>query len=165
MYSCWLGWGMSVSICPLYTVCPALNYLIPDNPGLSPRLCCAVLLNTNTHVTSLMTSLSPLPRLWLCTFTLSVAVCAVLLLPISILSNEVLLSFPQSYYMQWLNGSLVHGTSDCFYSPPHQTVDNCRFLSNNKMAFLSETRLVYMKITGKKCIISTQQACRSLWIE
>uniref|UniRef100_H3DC77 Limb development membrane protein 1-like n=1 Tax=Tetraodon nigroviridis TaxID=99883 RepID=H3DC77_TETNG len=47
--------------------------------------------------------------LWLCTFTLSVAVCAVLLLPISILSNEVLLSFPQSYYMQWLNGSLIHG--------------------------------------------------------
>uniref|UniRef100_A0A3B4UFU5 Limb development membrane protein 1-like n=1 Tax=Seriola dumerili TaxID=41447 RepID=A0A3B4UFU5_SERDU len=48
-------------------------------------------------------------RLWLCTFTLSVAVCAVLLLPISILSNEVLLTFPQSYYMQWLNGSLIHG--------------------------------------------------------
>ncbi|XP_044207633.1 limb region 1 homolog-like protein [Thunnus albacares] len=47
--------------------------------------------------------------LWLCTFTLSVAVCAVLLLPISILSNEVLLTFPQSYYMQWLNGSLIHG--------------------------------------------------------
>uniref|UniRef100_A0A667WIS8 Limb development membrane protein 1-like n=1 Tax=Myripristis murdjan TaxID=586833 RepID=A0A667WIS8_9TELE len=48
-------------------------------------------------------------KLWLCTFTLSVAVCAVLLLPISILSNEVLLTFPQSYYMQWLNGSLIHG--------------------------------------------------------
>ncbi|XP_048874065.1 limb region 1 homolog-like protein [Brienomyrus brachyistius] len=47
--------------------------------------------------------------LWLCTFTLSVAVGAVLLLPLSILSNEVLLSFPHSYYMQWLNGSLIHG--------------------------------------------------------
>lgn len=47
--------------------------------------------------------------LWLCTFTLSVAVCAVLLLPISIISNEVLLTFPHSYYMQWLNGSLIHG--------------------------------------------------------
>uniref|UniRef100_A0A672I378 Limb development membrane protein 1 like n=1 Tax=Salarias fasciatus TaxID=181472 RepID=A0A672I378_SALFA len=47
--------------------------------------------------------------LWLCTFTLSVAVCAVLLLPMSILSNEVLLTFPQSYYMQWLNGSLIRG--------------------------------------------------------
>uniref|UniRef100_A0A3B3DRK1 Limb development membrane protein 1-like n=1 Tax=Oryzias melastigma TaxID=30732 RepID=A0A3B3DRK1_ORYME len=48
-------------------------------------------------------------ELWLCTFTLSVAACAVLLLPISILSNEVLLTFPHSYYMQWLNGSLIHG--------------------------------------------------------
>uniref|UniRef100_A0A3P8ZR75 Limb development membrane protein 1 like n=1 Tax=Esox lucius TaxID=8010 RepID=A0A3P8ZR75_ESOLU len=47
--------------------------------------------------------------LWLCTFTLSVAVCAVLLLPLSILSNEVLLTFPHSYYMEWLNGSLIHG--------------------------------------------------------
>uniref|UniRef100_A0A8C6LFB6 Limb development membrane protein 1 like n=1 Tax=Nothobranchius furzeri TaxID=105023 RepID=A0A8C6LFB6_NOTFU len=48
-------------------------------------------------------------KLWLCTFTLSVSVSAVLLLPISILSNEVLLMFPHSYYMQWLNGSLIHG--------------------------------------------------------
>ncbi|KAJ8397058.1 hypothetical protein AAFF_G00011120 [Aldrovandia affinis] len=47
--------------------------------------------------------------LWLCTFTLSMSVGAVLLLPLSILSNEVLLSFPHSYYMQWLNGSLIHG--------------------------------------------------------
>ncbi|KAG9340249.1 hypothetical protein JZ751_021690, partial [Albula glossodonta] len=50
--------------------------------------------------------------LWLCTFTLSVSVGAVLLLPLSILSNEVLLSFPQSYYMQWLNGSLIHACCD-----------------------------------------------------
>uniref|UniRef100_A0A8C9TWP8 Limb development membrane protein 1 like n=1 Tax=Scleropages formosus TaxID=113540 RepID=A0A8C9TWP8_SCLFO len=48
-------------------------------------------------------------RLWLCTFSLSVSIGAILLLPLSILSNEVLLSFPDSYYMQWLNGSLVHG--------------------------------------------------------
>ncbi|XP_077160513.1 limb region 1 protein homolog isoform X2 [Paroedura picta] len=34
---------------------------------------------------------------------------AVLLLPFSIISNEILLSFPQSYYIQWLNGSLIHG--------------------------------------------------------
>ncbi|KAJ3587116.1 hypothetical protein NHX12_013506 [Muraenolepis orangiensis] len=47
--------------------------------------------------------------LWLCTFTLSVAVCAVLLLPISILSNQVLITFPQSYYVRWLNGSLIRG--------------------------------------------------------
>uniref|UniRef100_UPI00358FD0BF protein LMBR1L-like isoform X2 n=1 Tax=Myxine glutinosa TaxID=7769 RepID=UPI00358FD0BF len=47
--------------------------------------------------------------LWLCTFTLAVSLAAVLLLPFSIASNEVLLCFPCSYYMQWLNGSLVHG--------------------------------------------------------
>ncbi|XP_074931676.1 protein LMBR1L isoform X2 [Phalacrocorax aristotelis] len=47
--------------------------------------------------------------LGLCTFTLAVALGAVLLLPFSIISNEVLLSFPQNYYIQWLNGSLVHG--------------------------------------------------------
>ncbi|KAF1569390.1 Protein LMBR1L, partial [Eudyptes schlegeli] len=47
--------------------------------------------------------------LGLCTFTLAVALGAVLLLPFSIISNEVLLSFPQNYYVQWLNGSLIHG--------------------------------------------------------
>uniref|UniRef100_S4RXV9 Limb development membrane protein 1-like n=1 Tax=Petromyzon marinus TaxID=7757 RepID=S4RXV9_PETMA len=47
--------------------------------------------------------------LWLCTFTLAMSLGAVLLLPFSIVSNEILLSFPQSYYMQWLNGSLIHG--------------------------------------------------------
>ena len=51
----------------------------------------------------------PSCRLGLCTFTLAVALGAVLLLPFSIISNEVLLSFPQNYYIQWLNGSLVHG--------------------------------------------------------
>ncbi|XP_049738954.1 protein LMBR1L isoform X4 [Elephas maximus indicus] len=45
----------------------------------------------------------------LCTFTLAVALGAVLLLPFSILSNEVLLSLPRNYYIQWLNGSLIHG--------------------------------------------------------
>ncbi|XP_077026907.1 protein LMBR1L isoform X4 [Tamandua tetradactyla] len=45
----------------------------------------------------------------LCTFTLAVSLGAVLLLPFSILSNEVLLSLPRNYYIQWLNGSLIHG--------------------------------------------------------
>ncbi|XP_045435765.1 limb region 1 protein homolog isoform X7 [Pipistrellus kuhlii] len=48
--------------------------------------------------------------LFLCTFTLAVSAGAVLLLPFSIISNEILLSFPHSYYIQWLNGSLIHGT-------------------------------------------------------
>lgn len=52
-----------------------------------------------------------LPRLELCTFTLAVALGAVLLLPFSIIGNEVLLSLPRNYYIQWLNGSLIHGAS------------------------------------------------------
>nr|XP_020457910.1 limb region 1 protein homolog isoform X1 [Monopterus albus] len=47
--------------------------------------------------------------LYLCTFTLAVSGGAVFLLPFSIISNEILLSFPKNYYIQWLNGSLVHG--------------------------------------------------------
>ncbi|KAM7120248.1 limb region 1 protein homolog isoform 7-T8 [Molossus nigricans] len=47
--------------------------------------------------------------LFLCTFTLAVSAGAVLLLPFSIVSNEILLAFPHNYYMQWLNGSLIHG--------------------------------------------------------
>ncbi|XP_043537759.1 limb region 1 homolog-like protein [Chiloscyllium plagiosum] len=47
--------------------------------------------------------------LWMCTFTLAVSAGAVFLLPFSIISNEVLLSLPENYYMQWLNGSLIHG--------------------------------------------------------
>ena len=47
--------------------------------------------------------------LFLSTFTLAVSAGAVLLLPFSIISNEILLCFPQNYYIQWLNGSLIHG--------------------------------------------------------
>lgn len=47
--------------------------------------------------------------LWLCTFTLAVSAGAVLLLPFSIVSNEVLLLHPHSYYVKWLNSSLIHG--------------------------------------------------------
>ncbi|KAM9115662.1 protein LMBR1L isoform 2-T2 [Pangshura tecta] len=45
----------------------------------------------------------------MCTFTLAVSLGAVLLLPFSIVTNEVLLLFPHNYYIQWLNGSLIHG--------------------------------------------------------
>uniref|UniRef100_A0A8C6UUT5 Limb development membrane protein 1 n=1 Tax=Neogobius melanostomus TaxID=47308 RepID=A0A8C6UUT5_9GOBI len=47
--------------------------------------------------------------LYLCTFTLAVSGGAVFLLPFSIISNEILQSFPKNYYIQWLNGSLIHG--------------------------------------------------------
>lgn len=47
--------------------------------------------------------------LWLCTFSLSVSLGAVLLLPISIMSNEVLTMYRDSLYVQWLNLSLIQG--------------------------------------------------------
>ncbi|XP_057187275.1 limb region 1 protein homolog [Triplophysa rosa] len=47
--------------------------------------------------------------MYLCTFTLAVSGGAVLLLPFSMISNEILLSLPKNYYIQWLNESLIHG--------------------------------------------------------
>lgn len=47
--------------------------------------------------------------LWMCTFSLGVSIGAALLLPISIISNEVLLLYPDSYYVKWLNSSLIQG--------------------------------------------------------
>ncbi|GLV41036.1 lilipod [Carabus blaptoides fortunei] len=46
---------------------------------------------------------------WLCTFSLAVSLGAALLLPISIISNEVLILYPKSYYVKWLNSSLIQG--------------------------------------------------------
>ncbi|CAH0559109.1 unnamed protein product [Brassicogethes aeneus] len=46
---------------------------------------------------------------WMCTFSLAVSIGAVLLLPISIVSNEVLILYPNSYYIKWLNSSLIQG--------------------------------------------------------
>ncbi|ESN99654.1 hypothetical protein HELRODRAFT_113731 [Helobdella robusta] len=44
-----------------------------------------------------------------CTFTLAVSIGAVMLLPLSIVANEAILRFPNSYYLQWVNLSLIHG--------------------------------------------------------
>ena len=66
-------------------------------------------------------------RLWLCTFTLAVSAGMVLLLPISIISNEVLLLHPHSYYVKWLNSSLIHGKSPatrCCYDTPTATTSS-----------------------------------------
>ena len=43
-----------------------------------------------------------------CTFTFAVSVGAIFLLPMSIIANEAILSFPNSYYLQWLNSSLIY---------------------------------------------------------
>ncbi|KAH6930920.1 hypothetical protein HPB50_020827 [Hyalomma asiaticum] len=45
----------------------------------------------------------------MCCFSLAVSLGAALLLPVSIISNEVLLLYPSSFYVQWLNSSLIHG--------------------------------------------------------
>lgn len=45
----------------------------------------------------------------MCTFSLAISIGTALLLPLSIVTNEVLLLYPDSYYIQWLNESLIHG--------------------------------------------------------
>ncbi|XP_065053680.1 protein LMBR1L-like [Rhopilema esculentum] len=45
----------------------------------------------------------------LCCFSMSISIGAVLLLPFSIISNEVLLRYPHSFYIKWLNDSLIQG--------------------------------------------------------
>ncbi|CAG0883880.1 unnamed protein product [Cyprideis torosa] len=47
--------------------------------------------------------------LWICTFGGATSGGAALLLPISIVANEILLMSPNSYYMKWLNSSLIQG--------------------------------------------------------
>ncbi|XP_053603532.1 protein Lilipod [Plodia interpunctella] len=47
--------------------------------------------------------------LLLCTVALAVSLGSTLLLPVSIVSNEVLLLYPNSYYVKWLNSSLIQG--------------------------------------------------------
>jgi hypothetical protein len=42
-------------------------------------------------------------------FSLGISLGATLLLPISVISNEVLLLYPNTYYVQWLNGMLIQG--------------------------------------------------------
>ena len=44
---------------------------------------------------------------WMCTFSLAISIGAALLLPFSILTNEILIIYPDNYYMQWLNDGLV----------------------------------------------------------
>lgn len=47
--------------------------------------------------------------LWLCTFSLAICLGTTLLLPVSIVSNEILILYPNSYYVKWLNSSLIQG--------------------------------------------------------
>lgn len=44
-----------------------------------------------------------------CIFSFATALGSAFLLPVSIISNEILLLYPNSYYVQWLNSSLIQG--------------------------------------------------------
>eukprot|EP00096_Caligus_rogercresseyi_P008507 TRINITY_DN2742_c0_g1_i1.p1 TRINITY_DN2742_c0_g1~~TRINITY_DN2742_c0_g1_i1.p1 ORF type:complete len:533 (-),score=141.85 TRINITY_DN2742_c0_g1_i1:1111-2709(-) len=46
---------------------------------------------------------------FICAFSMAVSVGAALLLPISTISNEILHKYPSSWYIKWLNASLIHG--------------------------------------------------------
>ncbi|KAK2704388.1 hypothetical protein QYM36_016698, partial [Artemia franciscana] len=46
--------------------------------------------------------------LWLSSFSLAVSIASALLLPLSIASNEIVVQYPNSYYVQWLNTDLIH---------------------------------------------------------
>lgn len=45
----------------------------------------------------------------ICAFALAVSAGSVMLLPISSISNEILHHYPASWYIKWLNASLIHG--------------------------------------------------------
>ncbi|CAH8848551.1 unnamed protein product [Trichobilharzia szidati] len=45
--------------------------------------------------------------LGMCTFTLTIGLTSYSLLPLTIITNEILVIFPQSYYVQWLNSELI----------------------------------------------------------
>ena len=53
--------------------------------------------------------LPPSASTWLCSFALCVSMGSALLLPVSIFSNEILVLYSHSDYVQWLNTSLIKG--------------------------------------------------------
>ena len=66
-------------------------------------------LSSNFPVTLTASLLSH--SMWVCTHSLSTSLGAVLLLPLSILSNELLVSLSHSLYVTWINKSLIQGES------------------------------------------------------
>ncbi len=64
---------------------------------------------TDDYVLDYEDAIADRVSIWLCTFTLATCFGAVLLLPMSIIANEVIIITPQSFYWKWLNSSLIHG--------------------------------------------------------
>ena len=81
---------------------------LADPTSPIPSHCASVVATSSLRVKTVLWCVV-FGRLWLCTFTLAVSFGAVLLLPLSIVANEALIMFPQSYYFQWVNSSLIHG--------------------------------------------------------
>lgn len=46
--------------------------------------------------------------MWMCTWSLAVAMGAATLLPFSVIGSEIIQAYPGNYYFQWLNWSLIH---------------------------------------------------------
>lgn len=63
---------------------------------------------TDEYVLDYEDAIADRVSIWLCTFTLATCFGAVLLLPMSIIANEVITIAPQSFYWKWLNSSLLH---------------------------------------------------------
>ena len=80
--------------------------------------------------------------LWMCTFSLAISMGAALLLPFSVVTNEVLIIYPDNYYMQWLNDGLVQSLWNNVFVfsnislflllPPYQIMDDLDGNNNNK---------------------------------
>lgn len=100
------------------------NMIIFYQDGLNILICCVY---------------DILNRFWLCTFTLTVSLGAVLLLPMSIFSNEIMIMYPNSYYIKWLNGSLIHGRwfriLSCYVYLKQNVNVTCYILSGPLWAF------------------------------
>lgn len=63
---------------------------------------------SDEYVTDYEDAIADRVSIWLCTFSLATCFGAVLLLPMSIVANEFILTVPQSFYWKWLNSSLLH---------------------------------------------------------
>ncbi|KAH9369096.1 hypothetical protein HPB48_016739 [Haemaphysalis longicornis] len=78
----------------------------------------------------------------MCCFSLAVSLGAALLLPVSIISNEVLLLYPSSFYIQWLNSSLIHG------KPPPWLWNEIFLLSNVSIFLLLPFAYLFTESEG-----------------
>jgi len=98
-------------------------------------------------------------RLWLCTFTLAVSAGAVLLLPLSIIANEALLMFPNSYYLQWINSSLISGLPYTllgygrYFRASFERICKCVCLPDSVLEIFMYKKVSYCRMTARHSIL------------